>query len=82
MVKKRNNAPSKKKENDSLTLQDQLNEGVWAKLKEKKQSLEAEETKQKEEQLRKQREERKQREKNKSFEELLSESSMNWKEYK
>lgn len=51
-------------------------------LKGKKQELKAAEDKQKEEDERKKREERRLREKNKSFEELLGESDLNWKEFK
>lgn len=56
---------------DSVTLKDQLNADVLAKLKAAKQSLVAEEQAKEEERQAKLAFERKQREKNMSFEELL-----------
>ena len=51
-------------------------------LRQKQKELtDAEQTKKESEEARK-REERKQREKNKSFEELLGESDLNWKNFK
>lgn len=72
----------KRNEDKPVTLGDMLNENLVKQLKEQKQQLKAaEEQKQLEEEERK-REERRQREKNKSFEELLNESSMDWKSFK
>ncbi len=72
----------KKKQEAELTLKNSINGDLFEQLKNKKKELEKEEkTKKEEENLRKI-EERKQREKNKSFEELLNESNMNWKNYK
>ena len=50
-------------------------------LQKQKELTEADHAKKEAEEARK-REERKQREKNKSFEELLGESNLNWKNYK
>ncbi|WP_369902754.1 YqkE family protein [Bacillus manliponensis] len=71
-----------KQEKGTLTIGDQLNEALMVQLKNKQKELKAQvEQKEAEEQERKGREQ-KEREKNKSFEELLSESSLSWKEFK
>jgi len=81
-MKKRNRPVKKENSDKPVTLGDLLNEQLAKQLKDKKQELKAEEEeKLKAEEERKQ-EDRRQREKNKSFEELLNETSMNWKEYK
>lgn len=71
-----------KKEESALTLGDMIDQDLFKKLKEAQQELKVAEEKQKEEEEQRKREERRQKEKNKSFEELLQESSMNWKEFK
>ncbi|MCP1144208.1 YqkE family protein [Lysinibacillus endophyticus] len=68
MAKKQKQTVNK---DDSVTLKDQLNADVLAKLKAAKQSLVAEEQAKEEERQAKLAFERKQREKNMSFEELL-----------
>ncbi|MEH7124389.1 YqkE family protein [Bacillus sp. JJ1773] len=78
--KKRHSQP--KKDDKPITLGDMLNQELMEKLKDTKQELKAAEDKQKEEEEQRKREERRLREKNKSFEELLGESNLNWKEYK
>ncbi|PFD45881.1 sulfurtransferase [Bacillus cereus] len=71
-----------KPEKESLTLGDQLNDSLMQQLKNKKKELQVrEEEKEAAEQERK-RKEQKEREKNKSFEELLSESNLTWKDFK
>jgi hypothetical protein len=76
-------AKSKQKSEDSaVTLGDMINLNLVKQLKETQQQLKAEETRKKEEEEQKKREERRLREKNKSFEELLKESNLNWREYK
>ena len=71
-----------KKDSDALTLKDGLNIETLEKLKQtQKQLLEQEEAKKAAEKARLHKE-RKQREKNKSFEELLNETSLNWKDFK
>jgi hypothetical protein len=70
------------KNNDELTLKDTLQSDMFQALKDKKKELEKVEDKRKEEEAERKREEARQREKNKSFEELLGESSMDWKEFK
>ncbi|WP_400242196.1 YqkE family protein [Niallia sp. JL1B1071] len=82
MAKQRKNIQKEKQLDKPVTLGDLLNDQLAAQLKNKKQELkEQEEAKLKAEEKRK-REERRQREKNKSFEELLNENSMNWKDFK
>lgn len=81
-MKKKQQSTQKRKEDKPVTLGDMLNADLVKQLKEQKQQLkEVEEQKKLEEEARK-REERRQREKNKSFEELLNESSMDWKKFK
>lgn len=72
----------KRKDHNEAVLKDALNDQTLEKLKLlKKDAVEAEENSRKAA-LAKKEEERKQREKNKSFEELLNESSLDWKKYK
>ncbi|PEY41572.1 sulfurtransferase [Bacillus cereus] len=69
-------------EKDSITIGDQLNASLMNQLKSKKKELQVRvEQKEIEEEERK-RKEQKEREKNKSFEELLSESNLTWKDFK
>ena len=78
----RNQTSKKQDQESSLKLGDRIGQDIMSQLREKQKELnEAEEKKRVREEERK-REERKQREKNKSFEELLSESDLNWKNYK
>ncbi|MFC5463216.1 YqkE family protein [Lederbergia graminis] len=85
MAKRKQKQPQhnkQKKDSDALTLKDGLNIETLEKLKQtQKQLLEQEEAKKAAEKARLQKE-RKQREKNKSFEELLNETSLNWKDFK
>lgn len=85
MKKKQNhntNALKKQDKDDSLTLGDRINQDIMSQLRQKQKELtDAEQIKKEAEEARK-REERKQREKNKSFEELLGESNLDWKNYK
>ncbi|EOR23414.1 YqkE family protein [Cytobacillus oceanisediminis] len=82
MAKQRKNVQKSKQEDKPVTLGDLLNEQLAKQLKDKKHELkEQEEAKLKADEERK-REERRQKEKNKSFEELLNENSMNWKDFK
>lgn len=67
---------------DKLTLQDALNQEILLKLKQAQKDLKMEEENQKLSEEKRKKEEKRQREKNKSFEELLNESSMDWKKYK
>ena len=67
---------------DTPTLKDQLQGDIFTKLKSMKQNLQEKETAKQEEEAARKREEAKRREKNKSFEELLNDSNLNWKEYK
>jgi hypothetical protein len=66
----------------NTTLKDHLHTDMLQKLKEAKKELEKTEQQQKVEEERRKREERIQREKNKTFEELLNESNLNWKDFK
>ncbi|MDP4083787.1 MAG: YqkE family protein [Bacillota bacterium] len=70
------------KDDSTLRLGDRINQDLLKQLKEKQQEIKAEEEKKKEAEEQRKREERRLKEKNKSFEELLNESSMNWKEFK
>jgi hypothetical protein len=83
-MKKKQKQPKRplSKKNEDVTLKDTLQSDVFQALKAKKKELEKEETVRKEEEAERKREEARQREKNKSFEELLGESSMNWKDFK
>lgn len=72
----------KKTMDDKLTLQDTLNQNILLKLKQTQLDLKNEEEKQKILAEERKREERRNREKNKSFEELLDESTMDWKKFK
>jgi hypothetical protein len=72
----------KNKNSEQTTIKDSLNESVFAQLKQKKKDLEKEEVERKEEEMRRKAEEKRIREKNKSFEELLNESDLSWKEFK
>lgn len=71
-----------KKDDSAVTLGDRMNQDVFKQLKEKQQELKIAEEKQKAEEEQRKREERRLKEKNKTFEELLQESHMNWKEFK
>ncbi len=71
-----------KKDESAVTLGDRLHGDIFKQLKDKQQELKAAEEKRKEAEEQKKREERRLKEKNKSFEELLKESNMNWKEFK
>ncbi|WP_102274678.1 YqkE family protein [Cytobacillus massiliigabonensis] len=81
-MKKKKQQSQPKKEDRPVTLGDMLNQDLMAKLKDTKQQLKAAEDKKIEEEEKRKKEERRLREKNKSFEELLGESSLNWKEFK
>jgi hypothetical protein len=76
------NMSKKKKQEAELTLKNSINGDLFEQLKQKKEELEKGEAVKKEEERLKKIEEKKQREKNKSFEELLNESSMDWKNFK
>jgi len=80
-MKKSQNA-KQKKDDSVVTLKDTLGMDLLSKLKETKKELEEQERKKKQEEQIKLQEERKRREKNKSFEELLNESSLDWKKFK
>ncbi|MDQ0213769.1 DNA-binding protein H-NS [Oikeobacillus pervagus] len=82
MKKNKQSRQKKASQQENLTLKDALNSDILEQLKEKQKQLQKEELKRKEEEEEKKREERRQREKNKSFEELLGESNLNWKDYK
>ncbi|QGQ47112.1 YqkE family protein [Metabacillus sediminilitoris] len=73
---------NKKKDDQAVSVSDHLNSGLLEQLKAVKKGL-AKEQEEKEAALERERiEERKKREKNKSFEELLNESPLSWKDYK
>ncbi len=72
----------KKQDDQTVSVSNYLNEDLIEKLKMVKKDLTIEQQEKEAELERKKIEERKQREKNKSFEELLSESSLSWKDFK
>ena len=73
---------NKKKDDQAVYVSDHLNSDLLEKLKAVKKGL-TKEQEEREVALERQKiEERKQREKNKSFEELLGESSLSWKDFK
>lgn len=72
----------KRKDDGAITLGDMLNEQMMKKLKNKKKDLTVQEKAQQEAEEERKRKERIEREKNKSFEELLSESELDWKDFK
>lgn len=77
-VKKSN----KKKDDQAVSVSDHLNSDLLEQLKAVKNGL-TKEQEEREAALERQKiKERKQREKNKSFEELLGESSLSWKDFK
>lgn len=82
MKKKKNIQPKTKKDDAQVTLGDMINQDLLRQLKDKQQELKAAETQKAEEEEARKREERRIREKNKSFEELLNENQMNWKNFK
>jgi hypothetical protein len=71
-----------KKDEAAVTLKDMMNPALIKQLKEQQDELKAAEERRKEEEQQRKREEQRLKEKNKSFEELLNESGMNWKEFK
>lgn len=70
------------KDDRPVTLADMINPDLMKQLKNQQEQLKAEEVQKKEAEEQKKREERRLKEKNKSFEDLLNESGMNWKEFK
>lgn len=80
-MKKKQSTPNRN-EDKPVTLGDMLNQDLVKQLKEQKQQLKAAEEQKKLEEEERKKEERRQREKNKSFEELLNESPMDWKNFK
>ncbi|WHY75956.1 YqkE family protein [Neobacillus sp. WH10] len=80
--KRQNNQSKLKKEDTAVTLKDLIDPNLMKQLKEQQDKLKAEEERRKEAEEARKREERRLKEKNKSFEELLNESGMNWKEFK
>lgn len=79
---KKKQSTQKRNEDKPVTLGDMLNENLVKQLKEQKKQLKAEEEQKQLAEEERKREEHRQREKNKSFEELLNESPMDWKNFK
>ncbi|MDQ0231871.1 YqkE family protein [Metabacillus malikii] len=77
---KKNN--KKKNDDQKVSVSDFLNQELVDKLKAVKKDLTVEQQEKEAELERRKIEERKQREKNKSFEELLGESNLSWKDFK
>jgi hypothetical protein len=76
------NKKSKKKDDQTVSVSDHLNSNLLEQLKAVKKGLTQEQEERQAAIERQKLEERKQREKNKSFEELLDESSLSWKNFK
>lgn len=72
----------KREKDDSLKLGDLIGGDIMAQLKSKQKELTEAQAAEKAAEEAKKIEERRLREKNKSFEELLGESDLNWKNYK
>ncbi|MCQ6273802.1 YqkE family protein [Bacillus sp. V3B] len=81
-MKKRQNKQVKKVQEKPATLGDLLNADLVHELKEKKKELQNQDEQKRVAEEERKREERRLKEKNKSFEELLNESDVNWKEFK
>jgi hypothetical protein len=81
-VKKQPKQKQKTEKDEALTLGDMISKDLFNQLKDKQHELKAAEEKRNEAEEEKKRQERKLKEKNKTFEELLAESNMNWKEFK
>jgi hypothetical protein len=83
-MNKRQQQPKQKAKKDegAVTLGDLLNQDLVKQLKERQNELKAAEEKKVQEEEERKREERRLKEKNKSFEELLNESSTDWRNYK
>ncbi|AQU75752.1 YqkE family protein [Priestia megaterium] len=79
---KKKQKQSAQKQNDQLSIKDQLNDSLLKQLQAKKQALSLKEEEQKETECKEAARIRKEKEKNKSFEELLNESDLNWSEFK
>jgi hypothetical protein len=81
-MKRRQPTPKPKKDDSAVTLKDMINPELVKQLKEQQEQLKADEDRRREEEEQRKREERRLKEKNKSFEELLNESDMNWRNFK
>ncbi|WP_066312624.1 YqkE family protein [Bacillus sp. FJAT-29814] len=81
-MKKKHQKAKPKKDDAAVTLKDMINPDLMKQLRTQQEQLKAEEEKRKEAEEQRKREERRLKEKNKSFEELLNESGMNWREFK
>jgi hypothetical protein len=79
---KQKNQSKPKKEDSAVTLKDMINPELLKQLKNQQEELKAVEERKREAEEQRKREERRLKEKNKSFEDLLNESGMNWKEFK
>ncbi|MBO9129790.1 YqkE family protein [Bacillus sp. 165] len=83
MAKKKNAKTNpQKQEKESVSLGDYLNSSILQQLKQKQKLLLEQEEKKKQDELERKRKEQREREKNKSFEELLNESNISWKDFK
>lgn len=72
----------KNKTSKQRLLQDELNDDVIRKLQQAQKQIQAQEQKKKAAEKARKLEEKKQQEKRKSFEELLNETSLNWRDFK
>lgn len=82
MKKKQNRQPAQRKEEKPATLGDLIQKDILDQLKAQQKQMKEQEEKEKQAEAQRKKEEQRLREKNKSFEELLSESDMDWKKFK
>lgn len=78
----RHNKQKKKADDGTIQLNERINPDVLAKLKQTSNALKDEEMKKQEEAREKERQRRIEKEKNRSFEDLLNDSNLDWKNYK
>jgi hypothetical protein len=81
-MRKQHQKTKPQKDEAAITLGDILNQDLMKKLKETQKVLKASEERKLQEEEDRKREERRLKEKNKSFEELLNESSTDWRKFK
>ncbi|SCB81884.1 MULTISPECIES: YqkE family protein [Bacillaceae] len=82
MMAKHRQKNSQKKQENQISLKDQLNSDLVKQLQAKKHALAKREEQRIEEEQKEKERARKEKEKNKSFEELFNESDLKWNEFK
>lgn len=82
MAKKKQQFAAYKKEKETVSLGEHLDSALIQQLKQRQKKLLEEAEQQKIEAIEHKKREQRQREKNKTFEELLHESNLSWKDFK